>query len=218
MQLELKEALKTMTKMNFFKTIVILSTIAMSSSVFAKGDAAAGKTTADSFGCAGCHGNEGVSGNPEWPHLAGQVPGYIKGQLAAFKSGERKNATMTGMSAALSEKDMADLDAFYASLTPAKGSISEDQVELAKAGEKIYKGGILDRQIAACVSCHTPTGKGISKHFPSVAGQHQTYLETQLLAFKKGERKGYNAMMSTIAFGLSEQEIKALSVYMSGLN
>ena len=205
-----------MIKMKFFKTIVILSVLAMSTSVFAKGDAEAGESKAVS--CDGCHGAEGISTNSQWPNLAGQVPGYIKGQLVAFKSGERQNALMAGMAAALSEQDMADLDAFYASLTPAKGFITEEQVEVAKQGEKIFKGGIADREIAACISCHAPSGKGIPKHFPSVAGQHQAYLESQLLAFKKGERKGYNEMMSSIAFGLSEKEIKALSVYMSGLN
>lgn len=182
----------------------------------AAGDAVAGKNKA--LTCAGCHGAEGISVNPQWPHLAGQVPGYIKGQLEAFKSGERKNAVMSGFAAGLLEQDMADLDAFFASLTASKGSISEDQVELAKEGEKIFKGGIADRQVASCMSCHAPSGKGIPKHFPSVAGQHQAYLETQLLSFKKGERKGYNQMMSSIAFRLSEKEIKALSVYMSGLN
>lgn len=188
----------------------------MSTTTLATGDATAGKDKA--LTCAGCHGAEGVSVNPDWPHLAGQVPGYISAQLAAFKSGERKNPTMNGFAAGLTKQDMADLDAYYASLTPAQGSIAEDQVEIAQEGEAIFKGGIKDREVAACISCHAPSGKGIPKHFPSVAGQHQKYLETQLLAFKKGERKGYNEMMSSIAFRLSEQEIKALSVYMSGLN
>ncbi|MGH1426891.1 MAG: c-type cytochrome [Arenicella sp.] len=205
-----------MMNMNFFKTVVTVLVLAISSPVLAKGDAAAGKEK--SVTCMACHGAEGISTNPQWPNLAGQVPGYIAGQLATFKSGERKNGVMAGMSAGLSNQDMADLDAYYSSLTAAKGSISEDQAELAAAGEKIYKGGIAERQIASCMSCHNPSGKGVPKHFPSVAGQHQAYLEAQLLAFKKGERKGYNQMMSSIAFGLSEQQIKALSVYMSGLN
>lgn len=204
--------------MNFLKAIIIALALAISSPVFtanAKGDAAAGKEKAAT--CAGCHGAEGISSNPQWPNLAGQVPGYISGQLAAFKSGDRKNATMAGFAAGLSPEDMANLDAYYSSLTAAQGSISEDQIDLAAEGEKIFKGGIADRQIASCMSCHGVSGKGIPKHFPSIAGQHQVYLETQLLSFKKGERKGYNNIMSSIAFGLSEQQIKALSVYMSGL-
>lgn len=203
---------------NFLKAIIIALALAISSPVFtasAKGDAAAGKEKAAT--CAGCHGAEGISLNPQWPNLAGQVPGYIAGQLAVFKSGERVNASMAGFAGGLSPQDMADLDAYYSSLTAAKGSISEDQVDLAAQGEKIFKGGIAERQIASCMSCHGASGKGIPKHFPSVAGQHQVYLETQLLSFKKGTRKGYNNMMYDIAFGLTEQQIKALSVYMSGL-
>ena len=183
--------------------------------VLAAGDAEAGK--AKSVTCAACHGAEGISAIPANPNLAGQVPGYIADQLAAFKSGERNNALMTGMAAPLSEKDMADLDAYYVSLKAASGNISEAEKELALEGEKIYRGGFAERQIAACMSCHGPSGHGIPRRFPRVSGQHKGYLEAQLLAFKKGDRKGYNGMMWEIAFGLSEQQIKALATYMSGL-
>ncbi len=205
-----------MMNTNFYKTIIISLALAIGSPAFAKGDAAAGKEKAAT--CAGCHGAEGISPSPQWPNLAGQVPGYIASQLAAFKSGERNNPTMAGFSAGLTPEDMANLDAYYSSLTAAQGAISEDQAELAAEGEKIFKGGFAERQIASCMSCHGASGKGVPKHFPSVAGQKQAYLEAQLLSFKKGERKGYNEMMYTIAFALSEQQIKALSVYMSGLN
>ena len=187
----------------------------MSTTTLATGDATAGKDKA--LTCAGCHGAEGVSVNPDWPHLAGQVPGYISAQLAAFKSGERKNPTMNGFAAGLTEQDMADLDAYYASLTPAKTNsqnitAADDVLEL---GKNIYKGGIADREIPSCISCHGKSGKGIPKNFPSVVGQHQKYLETQLLSYKKGLRKGYSQIMSNIAFKLTENEINALSEYMS---
>lgn len=181
----------------------------------ASGNAEAGK--AKSATCAGCHGAEGVSAIPSNPNLAGQVPGYIADQLIAFKSGERKNAVMMGMAAPLSEEDMADLDAYYVSLKAASGNISEAEKDLALEGEKIYRGGFAERKVAACMSCHGPSGHGIPRRFPRVSGQHKSYLESQLLAFKKGERKGYNGMMWEIAFGLSEQQITALATYMSGL-
>jgi len=181
----------------------------------ASGDAEAGK--AKSVTCAACHGAEGISAIPANPNLAGQVPGYIADQLAAFKSGERKNAVMTGMSAPLSAEDMADLDAYYVSLKAASGNISEAEKDLALEGEKIYRGGYAERSIAACMSCHGPSGHGIPRRYPRVSGQHKGYLEAQLLAFKKGDRKGYNGMMWEIAFSLSEQQIKALATYMSGL-
>ena len=169
-------------------------------------------------GCAGCHGVEGISPVPNQPHLAGQIAEYTKAQLLAFQSGERANAIMQGFASELDEEDMADVAAYYATLKANQGAVSEDQAELAKEGEKIYKGGVAKGNIPSCMGCHGPTGQGIPNHFPHIAGQHAQYLETQLLAFKKGERKGYNQIMSTLSFNLSEQQIKALAVYMSGLN
>jgi cytochrome c553 len=88
---------------------------------------------------------------------------------------------------------------------------------LAEAGRTIYRGGFAGRGISACASCHGPSGHGISTNFPRVSSQHKAYLEQQLLAFKRGERKGHNEIMWNIAFGLSEQQIKELSAYMAGL-
>ena len=113
------------------------------------GDVEAGKQKA--VACASCHGQQGISASPDFPHLAGQVPGYIAAQLAKFKSGERANAIMQGMSAALSDEDMADLDAFYVSLDANKGSVTPEQEEQALEGEKIYRGGYEPYMIAACM-------------------------------------------------------------------
>ena len=182
----------------------------------ASGDAEAGKAKAAV--CAACHGAEGISSIPLNPNLAGQVPGYIAAQLKAFKSGERVNAIMAGQVIALSEADMADLDAYYAGL-PANVvmSLSQEDQELAEAGAVIYRGGFADRGISACMSCHGPSGHGIPKNYPRVSAQHKEYLEQQLLAYKKGERKGLNGIMWNIAFGLSELQIKQLSAYIAGL-
>ena len=183
----------------------------------AAGDPEAGK--AKSAICASCHGAEGISALPINPNLAGQVPGYIAAQLKAFKSGERVNAIMQAQSMILSDEDMADLDAYYASL-PARvtSNLSESDQELATAGSMIYRGGYRDRGISACKSCHGPSGHGIPVKYPRVGAQHKEYLEQQLLAFKRGERQGYNGIMADIAFGLSEEQIKQLSAYMAGLN
>lgn len=191
------------------------SLLLASNAVLAGGDAEAGKSK--SATCVSCHGADGISAIPSNPNLAGQVSGYIASQLQAFKSGERKNAVMSGMVAGLSDQDMLDIDAYYASLESAKGRISEQDKEQALEGERIYRGGFAEHDIPACMGCHSPTGHGVPTNFPHIAGQHRSYLESQLLAFKKGERKGYNDMMSDIAFKLSEQQIKQLSIYMSGL-
>lgn len=183
----------------------------------AAGDAEAGK--AKSITCAACHGADGNSAIPANPNLAGQVPGYIAAQLNAFKSGERANAIMAGQSMTLSDTDMANLDAYYAGL-PAKvtSTLTDEDKALAEEGRKIFRGGFAERGISACMSCHGPSGHGIPKNYPRVSAQHKEYLEQQLLAYKRGERKGYNGIMWNIAFGLSELQIKQLSAYMAGLN
>ena len=180
------------------------------------GDAENGKSLAAP--CAACHGQDGLSSIPLYPNLAGQVPGYIATELRIFKSGERVDPVMQAQVQNLSEQQMHDLDAYYASL-PAKitSDLSAEDVALAEAGEAIYRGGFAQRGIAACMSCHGPSGHGIPKNYPRVSAQHKEYLEKQLLAFKRGERTGLNSIMSDIAFGLSEQQIKELSAYMAGL-
>lgn len=203
------------------KKLLVIAGITLSGSAItqvavASGDAEAGKAKAGV--CAACHGIAGVSALPINPNLAGQVPGYIRGQLKAFKTGARKNAIMMAQSTGLSDEDMADLDAYYATLTPStEVNLTEAEVEMAEAGERLYRGGFADRGISACMGCHGPSGHGISIHYPRVAGQHKEYLEQQLLSFKKGERMGHNDIMYDVAFGLSEQQIKELSVYMAGL-
>jgi cytochrome c553 len=206
-----------MFKKLLISATVLVTGITVTSGSFAAGNAEAGK--AKSAVCAACHGAEGISSLPVNPNLAGQVPGYIAAQLKAFKSGERVNAIMAGQATPLTDEDMADLDAYYASMKPnITVQLTEADTELAKAGEVLYRGGYAERGISACASCHGPSGHGIPKNYPRVSAQHKEYLESQLLAYKKGERKGYNEIMWNIAFGLSEQQIKELSAYMAGLN
>ncbi|MDH3692108.1 MAG: cytochrome c4 [Gammaproteobacteria bacterium] len=182
------------------------------------GDVEAGK--AKSVTCVACHGADGKGIGPEFPNLAGQVPGHIAKQLADYKSGEkRNNPIMAGMVAALSEQDMQDLDAYYSSLTPIYGNVSEEELtsDELETGEKLYRGGDMKLGIAACIACHGPAGHGIPPRFPRVAGQSTQYLEAQLLAFKSGQRSNDGDVMTRIAFLLSEQQIKALSKYMHAI-
>jgi cytochrome c553 len=196
--------------------LVILTALLPFTPVNAAGDAEAGK--AKSTVCGACHGMDGNSLIPNYPSLAGQVPGYVADQLQRFKSGERSSPEMIGQVVLLEEQDMADLDAYYASLAPRAATISADDEALALDGEKIYKGGFADRDIAACMSCHGPSGHGIPRRYPRVSAQQREYLKTQLLTFKKGDRTGYMDIMSDVAFSLSEDQIEALAVYMSGLD
>ena len=201
-----------------YLSLIVVSTLSIASvNTYAAGDATAGE--AKTVVCASCHGSQGISSISVNPNLAGQVPGYIEAQLKAFKSGERSSPIMAGQVLSLSDADMANLDAYYASL-PAKvtSAMTDDDKALAEAGRAIYRGGFSERGISACMSCHGPSGHGIPKNYPRVSAQHKEYLEQQLLAFKKGDREGYAGIMSSIAFGLSELQIKELSAYMAGLN
>ncbi|MDH5511854.1 MAG: cytochrome c4 [Gammaproteobacteria bacterium] len=181
----------------------------------AGGNVAAGQAKAAV--CAGCHGADGNGGaDPTWPKLAGQDAAYIAKQLADFKSGARKDPIMAGMVAMLSKTDMKNIGAFYDSLKAKPGAARNEQ--LARLGEKIYRGGNAKMGVSACMSCHGPTGHGIPPRFPKVSGQHAAYAQKQLLAFKAGNRANDGDVMTRIAFRMSEQEIKAVSEYMAGLH
>jgi cytochrome c553 len=179
----------------------------------AKPDLAKGEA---SFGavCAACHGADGNSAVTVNPKLAQQHPEYLVKQLQEFKSGKRANAIMMGMSAALSEQDMKNIAAWLATQTAKKGFAKD--ADLVKLGERIYRGGIADRQIAACTGCHTPTGAGMPSQYPRLAGQHADYAVAQLTAFRDGVRKN-NTQMSQVAAKLNDREIKAVSEYIAGL-
>jgi cytochrome c553 len=179
------------------------------------GNVAAGQAKAAA--CAGCHGADGNGGaDPSWPKLAGHVPEYIVKQLSDFKSGARKDPTMSAMAATLSTTDMINIAAYYASL-PRKPSAARN-AELVKQGEKLYRGGNAKTGVSACMSCHGPSGHGIPPRFPKVSGQSATYSVQQMLAFKAGTRTNDGETMTRIAFRMSEQEIKAVAEYMSGLH
>lgn len=178
----------------------------------AKPDPAKGQ--AASAACQACHLADGNRGAPANPILQGQHPEYLVKQLTEFKSGKRKNAVMTGMAAPLSDADMKNIAAFYASKQAKPGfAKSKDTITL---GEQIYRGGIAAKQVPACAGCHSPTGAGIPAQYPRVGGQHAEYTESQLVAFRSGARAN-SAQMMTIAAKMSDVEIKAVSDYIAGL-
>ncbi|HYA38945.1 MAG TPA: c-type cytochrome [Candidatus Methylomirabilis sp.] len=181
----------------------------------ANGNIAAGKAKA--VVCAGCHGADGNGGaDPLWPKLAGQNASYIAKQLNDFKSGARRDPIMTGMAAPLNAADIKNLAAYFASLPTKPGAAKN--ADLAKQGEKIYRGGNAKTGVSACMSCHGPSGHGIPPRFPKVSGQNAAYTQKQLLAFKSGTRSNDGDIMTRIAFRMSEQEITAVSEYMAGLH
>ncbi|MBV8123249.1 MAG: cytochrome c4 [Burkholderiaceae bacterium] len=164
--------------------------------------------------CSACHTADGTRGSPTNPILQGQHPDYLVKQLTEFKAGKRSNAIMNGMAATLSEEDAKNVAAFYASKKPVNG-FSKDKT-LVTLGEKIYRGGIADRQIPACAGCHSPTGAGIPAQYPRLGGQHGDYVEAQLNNFRSGARSN-SAQMVAVAAKMNDHEIKAVSDYIAGL-
>jgi len=164
--------------------------------------------------CAACHGADGNSTTPTFPKLAQQHPQYIVKQLQEFKSGKRNNAVMKPFATALSDADMQNVAAWLTS-KQAKAGFAKDK-DLVRLGEKIYRGGIADRQIAACAGCHSPNGAGIPAQCPRLSGQHPDYTVAQLTAFRDGVRQN-STQMNQVAAKLNDREIRAVADYMAGL-
>lgn len=179
------------------------------------GDAAVGK--AKSASCAACHGADGNSPSPGFPKLAGQHESYIAKQLRDYKSGKRVNATMNAMVLPLSEQDIDDLAAYFASQSVQVGTAAEDQFEL---GQAIYRAGNASSGVPACAACHGPNGTGNPQaKFPALSGQHADYIALQLKNFRKGERANdAGNMMRGVAARMSDAEIEAVAQYVQGLH
>ncbi len=174
---------------------------------------------AKSVTCAACHGADGNSITPDWPSLAGQHASYIVRQIKAFKSGDRTDVTMKPFADMLSDQDMADLAAYFSAQTPTPKGADPSLVSL---GQQIYRGGVPERDIAACIACHGPSGDGNPlAAYPRISRQHSAYVVKTLNAYRAGERRSdvdQNQMMRNVAGQLFDDEIRALASYVQGLN
>lgn len=194
----------------------------------ADGDAAAGKAKA--VVCGACHSADGNSAIAMYPKLAGQNERYLLKQMKDIKSGDiskggRSIPMMTGQLDNLSEQDMADIAAYFASQKITLGAAKK---KLLALGEQVYRFGVVERGIPACTACHSPTGKGnTAAGFPALGGQHADYISSQLKEFRlaaenpdKGRHNDTElpAVMRQISFKLSDKEIEAVSSYISGLH
>lgn len=194
-----------------------------------RGDAENGKAL--SVTCGACHGQDGNSMVSAFPKIAGQHARYTYKQLQDMKASDdgedalRPVPEMMGIVAGLSNQDMADLAAYYETLS---GSVEGADPELIALGEKIYRSGNVDSQVPACTACHQPDGAGLGlAGYPQLAGQHQDYTAKQLMAFRAAAREDINAQyrindgdtmqMRLSAKGMTDKEIIAVSAYLSGL-
>jgi len=208
--------------------VAISLSLSQAATAAVTGDAAAGKTK--SAPCAACHGPDGNSAAPTFPKLAGQSERYLTKQIHDIKSGARSVPAMAGQLDNLSEQDIADIAAHFSSQ---KGSVNQAKPDLATRGEQIFRAGIRDKGIPACMACHAPDGAGNAPAgFPRLGGQHADYITAQLKAYRMGadddaigrketagrSNDGDAKPMRAIAAHLSDNEIAALASYISGLH
>jgi len=193
------------------------------------GDAKAGQAKAGA--CAACHGLDGNSTDAQYPKIAGQHERFIWRQLKLFKSGERENPIMQGMAAPLSEQDMRDIGAYFATQkalpgvaddTPIKGG-PNDGKKFYQVGESLFRAGKAKAGVPACLACHGPVGRGNpGPSYPSLGGQHSSYTAARLKFFRDGgvwgKDSNANAVMKGVAKNLSDEEIQGLATYIEGLH
>ena len=178
------------------------------------GDPAAGKQKSQI--CQGCHGMDGNSTDEQIPKLAGQYDEYIIKQMRNYKAGTRSHEIMNGMAAPLSDKDLADIAAYFADQPIMKGSGSPNEM-----GKKIFLKGNITEMVMTCAYCHGNTGKGLDSStamYPVIGGQHKAYLLKQLIDFREDNRMNSpNVIMNRILRSLDYSELEALAEYISSL-
>ena len=208
------------------KAALALGMVAFAQFGYAAGDASAGQTKAAA--CAACHGADGNSPAPTFPKIAGLGEKYLLKQLHDIKSGDRQIPEMVGQLDNMSEQDLADIAAYFASQNiQISGSEAfsvmlnnGDNVDGLALGRKIYRAGNASSGVPACMGCHSPTGQGNAPAgFPRLSGQYSEYVEKQLKAFRAGTRAndGESRIMRTAAKQLSDAEIKAVANYVAGV-
>lgn len=170
--------------------------------------------------CAACHGQDGNSMVPAWPKIAGQHEEYLARQTRMVRDQTREVPEMYPMVMNLSDQDIADLAAYYATQTVSPGVADEALVEL---GRQIYHGGNSDTGVPACSACHGPAGNGIAgAHFPVLRGQHADYTTSRLNRYRDGEVNGdedsFSRIMVGVAESMTDEEINAVSSYIEGLH
>lgn len=196
--------------------VSLLLALGLAGAVQAAGDPAAGQAKA--VVCGACHGADGNSALANFPKLAGQGERYLLKQMQDIKSGARPVVEMTGMLEPLSDQDMADVAAYFASQ---KISVGAADAALVERGQALFRGGKLAEGMPACTGCHSPDGSGIATAgYPHLGGQHAGYVAKQLTAFREGERSndGDSMIMRDIAAKLSNKDIDAISSYVQGLH
>jgi cytochrome c553 len=215
-------AVTALLAMGFAATALAAETTPATASL--RGDATAGQ--AKSATCVACHGLNGNSITPDWPAIAGQNAAYMRDQIARIRDGHRPSVLMAPMVKELTDQDIADLAAFYATQTP---DGREADPSYWEAGQRLYRYGDAARGIPACTACHGPVGRGVpAAGYPALQAQHAVYTVKQLTDYASDIR--YNkdadgrpqagpnaAMMATIASRLTPEDRRDLASFLQGL-
>lgn len=169
-------------------------------------DAAAGKEKAEV--CAACHGPQGVSEITSVPSLAGQNENFLGWQLVYFRAERRKSDQMTPIAKDLSDHDVRNLAAYFASLKrPAAPTGDLADPSLIELGKK----AVADHR---CASCHTDTFAG-SGAAPAITHQHHEYLTKALTDYREQARPSTGVgAMNDAAASLTDDDIKAIAAYL----
>ena len=196
--------------------VSLLLTLGITGLAHAAGNAEAGQGKV--VVCGACHSADGNSVAPNFPKLAGQGERYLLKQLKDIKSGARPVVEMTGMLDGLSDQDLEDISAYFASQQMSVGAADPKLVE---RGGELFRGGKLAEGMPSCTGCHSPNGAGLdAAGYPQLGGQHATYIAKQLTDFREGNRTndGDSMIMRSIAAKLSNKDIEAVSSFIQGLH
>ena len=174
-------------------------------------DPANGEALAKESKCSKCHGDAGVSDDPDDVNIAGMSSSYLYKQLKDYQDKKRDDRDMYKKVKALDDKQLADLSAWYASLEPAKAGANKT---VTPEIQKLITHGDPERLLKACAACHGRKGRGGQFDHPALAGQNKTYLVDSMVAFKDEDRTNdIYSRMRTVSEVLTEEEIEALADY-----
>jgi len=209
--------------MSFRRSIALAGLIAAGAAQAAEpiahivGDAKAGESKAAA--CGACHGPDGNSPTNQYPKIAGQQADYIARQLALFKSTARSNPIMLGFVANLTDQDMHDLGAYFATKQAVAGNGDN---QLKARGEQLWRVGDTKLGVPACMSCHGPDGRGNpGAGYPQLAGQYTDYVAAKLKEWHEGTTWGTDdrsKIMPDIAKRLTTQDMVSVASYVEGLH
>ena len=174
-------------------------------------DTARGEALAEESKCAKCHGDTGVSDDPDDVNIAGLRASYIYKQLKDYQDKNRDDKDMYKKTRDLDDQQMADLSVWFASQAPA--TVAADRNTDPAVLRLVYRGDPT-RLLKACASCHGRDGRGGQFDHPALAGQYPDYLIYTLTEFQEDDRTNdIYSRMRYVAAALTEEEIEGLAGY-----